>query len=333
MFRFNFKIQPDESIIVDTTNNYDESNLVDQKLDDGTNKNNNNDNNNDNNDNKNNKNIANTNVLQKPSSFTFADSRFSNTSRHELPHVAVALSPLFTVNKLLTSGDRGVAATSDVVRGEYEGGQKVWECSIDLAQYVTSLDLDFSSISVYAKRRLFCFCFCFCFCFLFRLLLFCVFDVQLCVRLELGAGHGLPGVVCLLRGAKQVRFLLFCFVLFCFFNFFNFLVCFCKVTFQDLNRDVLESVTAANVALNVDDVAPSQCCAQFVAGDWHSLLESQVDNNLRLRADLVLAAETIYALESLPSFVRLLRAALAPRGTALIAAKQFYFGVGGGCEK
>ena len=48
-------------------------------------------------------------------------------------------------------------------------------------------------------------------------------------------------------------------------------------------------------------------------------------------ADVVLAAETIYSTASYGRHVRLLRRAMRePDGVAFIAAKRYYFGVGGG---
>lgn len=129
--------------------------------------------------------------------------------------------------------------------------------------------------------------------------------------LELGCGHGLPGVACLLKQAKEV-------------------------VFQDLNRDVLRTMTLAAVALNLPvDVADTTQCAQrrrgtrFVAGDWNVLLKNL--DALSLRSfDLVLAAETIYSTESLTPFVAMLRNAMAqPHGAALVSAKLYYFGNNG----
>jgi len=57
------------------------------------------------------------------------------------------------------------------VTGIYEGGLKIWECSIDLATYIASK-----------------------------------IDVKdLCV-LELGCGAGLPGIVAGVQGAREVHF-------------------------------------------------------------------------------------------------------------------------------
>lgn len=61
---------------------------------------------------------------------------------------------------------------SDLVSGVYEGGLKIWECSLDLVDYISANALEFKDKSV----------------------------------LELGCGQGLPGVMCMLVGAKEVVF-------------------------------------------------------------------------------------------------------------------------------
>ena len=49
--------------------------------------------------------------------------------------------------------------------------------------------------------------------------------------------------------------------------------------------------------------------------------------------DLILASETIYSLEDLPKFRDAVVHFLRPEGgVALVAAKEYYFGVGGGVD-
>ena len=126
--------------------------------------------------------------------------------------------------------------------------------------------------------------------------------------LELGCGAALPAVFCLLRGAASV-------------------------TVQDYNREVVEHLTAPNLRLNVPERRLAACRA--FSGDWAALAD-------RLRAEaaaggagggayqLVLASETIYSRESWPRLLEAIDAGMASDGAALVAAKTFYFGVGGG---
>ena len=60
---------------------------------------------------------------------TLAYSMLAGLPRRELWHVKMQLMQNDDKEHLL--GD------SDVIRGSYEGGLKTWECSVDLAQYLT----------------------------------------------------------------------------------------------------------------------------------------------------------------------------------------------------
>ncbi|CAE6410605.1 unnamed protein product [Rhizoctonia solani] len=65
---------------------------------------------------------------------------------------------------------------------------------------------------------------------------------------------------------------------------------------------------------------------QFFSGPWEGFAPTTP-------YDLVLTSETIYQPTSLPSLVRLLRDATGPSGRCLVAAKMVYFGVGGGIKE
>lgn len=163
-----------------------------------------------------------------------------------------------------------VVGRTDVEPSVYEGGCKVWECSLDLARLVAAAG---------SARGL-------------RVA-------------EVGCGHGLPGVVALAGGAASVAF-------------------------QDLNDEVLRHATAPNVLANAG--ADGLARSVFVAGDWAS------DGLARLMggagaADLVLTAETCYSVASIPPLLAVLDRLLAPGGEVLVAAKRFYFGVGGGSRE
>jgi predicted nicotinamide N-methyase len=162
-----------------------------------------------------------------------------------------------------------VAAPEAAVNGSVDeaSGQQLWECAVDLVAYLARDD-----VTVKGRRVL-----------------------------ELGCGHGLPGVWCLARGEAA------------------------SVMFQDNSEQVLRTVTAQTVALNTTPEQRER--ASFVSGDWRDLAKSDA---FEAQFDLVLGAECTYSHESTSAFVAALRRALAPNGIALIATKTLYFGVGGG---
>lgn len=61
---------------------------------------------------------------------------------------------------------------------------------------------------------------------------------------------------------------------------------------------------------------------EFTSGSWRSFQPTKP-------YDLVLTSETIYRDESVPSLISLLKSCVTPNSLILVAAKVFYFGVGG----
>lgn len=101
---------------------------------------------------------------------------------------------------------------------------------------------------------------------------------------------------------------------------------------QDYNEEVLSAVTRPNVEANLARMPPGglRPRVRYFAGDWGGLGDLlAVEGGY----DLVLAAETVY--ERAPSlrFLELLKRAVAVEGVALVAAKTYYFGVGGGSRE
>uniref|UniRef100_A0A0G4FBX1 protein-histidine N-methyltransferase n=1 Tax=Chromera velia CCMP2878 TaxID=1169474 RepID=A0A0G4FBX1_9ALVE len=124
--------------------------------------------------------------------------------------------------------------------------------------------------------------------------------------LDMGCGQGVLGVWCLRHGAS--------------------------VCFQDLNQEVLETVTSANISLNleedvggIDDERVSLVCGTW--GDLPVLLES---SGLAGAFSLVVSSESLYREEDFEAVYAVLDCCLGPKGQALLASKKFYFGVGGG---
>lgn len=60
--------------------------------------------------------------------------------------------------------------------------------------------------------------------------------------IEIGCGHALPGIYCLMNGAANVDF-------------------------QDFNEEVLTHLTIPNILLNVKNIN-----SKFYSGDWESLV-------------------------------------------------------------
>ena len=165
---------------------------------------------------------------------------------------------------------------SDLVAGEYEGGLKIWECSLDLVQHVVKED-----VLLKGKRVL-----------------------------ELGCGVGLPGVVALQRGASHVLF-------------------------QDYNRGVLLRRTMPSVLLNMQKMCEvknvqnfSESCS-FCHCSWENMCEV-CGEELQGSFNVILTSETIYNRSSYPSLLKAMKYFLVREGgVVLVAAKAYYFGVGG----
>ncbi|KAL2651231.1 hypothetical protein R1flu_019359 [Riccia fluitans] len=133
--------------------------------------------------------------------------------------------------RVSTSDIFGVAKT-DLVPGKYEGGLKLWECTSDLINTLRR-EIKDGQLSFRGKRVL-----------------------------ELGCGHGLPGILACLKGASTVHF-------------------------QDFNAEVLRNLTIPNVQANLQQEqsrnklggGPLSKSGQFThdihyyAGDWGSIHE------------------------------------------------------------
>ena len=139
-------------------------------------------------------------------------------------------------------------------------GQKIWECSYDLCVMLQRLALDPS-----------------------------------CKVLELGCGHGLPGLICLTKG--------------------------CQVHFQDYSADTIEKFTKQTVMLN----APSHIgSCSFSHGEWATFTGHDL-------YDIILCCEGIYSTDHFAALKSVLLNHLRPgTGCAYFAGKKYYFGCGGG---
>ncbi|KAE8688422.1 hypothetical protein F3Y22_tig00110987pilonHSYRG00366 [Hibiscus syriacus] len=179
---------------------------------------------------------------------------------------------------------------SDLVPGIYEGGLKLWEGSLDLVKALQS-EIQNDHLSLKGKRVL-----------------------------ELGCGHGLPGIFAFLEGAAEVHF-------------------------QDFNAEVLQCLTIPNVNANLLEKSQPDTAskARFFAGDWseiHQLLphanESEIDSEHGQATgyDVILMAETIYSIFAQRNLYGLIKKCMIhPHGVVYMAGKKHYFGVGGGTRQ
>jgi hypothetical protein len=120
--------------------------------------------------------------------------------------------------------------------------------------------------------------------------------------LEIGCGHGLPGM----WGLKQG----------------------CKVDFQDYSADTLKHVTKVNVPINCSQ---EQCQrARFFSAEWSELIRWNLEQEDPLRYDVIVAAECCYDEKSFETIIDMLDQLLDVNGVAFISGKRFYFGCGGG---
>lgn len=207
----------------------------------------------------------------------------------------------------------------DVIKGVYEGGFKTWECSLDLATFLCPASSTSSSSSSSLTESV-------------------SIDWNTVSRVvEFGCGTALPALLVLTRALRERRPL--------------------TLLVQDYNLPVLQLSTLPNLflawarwrsvrdgnawemeddyrvteearVLFREDLSACGIRVECLTGSWGTDMA-----RLTGKVDLVLASETIYATHNLAAFTHLIRTCLAENGTALIAAKSVYFGVGGGVEE
>ncbi|EGG23865.1 peptidase M20 family protein [Cavenderia fasciculata] len=172
----------------------------------------------------------------------------------ELKKLSKPTTTTDTLNNVLTENK------TDLIPGVYEGGFKLWECAIDLINYIIEQSIPLQGLKV----------------------------------LEIGCGHGLPALFCRLNNSI--------------------------VTCQDYNEEVIKTLTQPNTILN--DI---QNNVTFISGDWKHV------NQLlgKEKFDLILTSDTIYSVQSFQKLHDLIVDHLTDDGLCLVAAKTFYFGVGG----
>lgn len=96
------------------------------------------------------------------------------------------------------------------------------------------------------------------------------------------------------------------------------------------NSSILSTLTIENVVLNFQESRSEtlERC-KFYAGDWSKFVEGTKNDD---QYDLILTSETIYNAENYRKLLDIFKMKLKGDGMALVAAKTYYFGVGGGCR-
>lgn len=97
------------------------------------------------------------------------------------------------------------------------------------------------------------------------------------------------------------------------------------------NKDVLETITIPNVLLNLADskeeIQSNLGRVSFYSGDWSKYAELTKGDE---KFDIILTSETIYNPNNYTKLVDVFKRKLKKDGQVLLAAKIYYFGVGGG---
>lgn len=258
------------------------------------------------------------------------DARFQIISESE-PHRDPAKASTFEF----------IEAPSDLVPGVYEGGLKTWECSLDLVNYLDGLEDGFTERDIHGK----------------------------CV-LEIGCGTAVPSLYLLQRlfssavfpnGETQLHLQDYNASVLQFISFPNVLLTwymsasaapFRESQHKNLQmpqaNSVLDSSTPAEIPITpelksafLSSLHERKISLRFFSGSWESF-------DVSTKYDIVLTSETIYRTDSLPSLIKLLRAACGSEEQSikvpssnsgpssylcLVAAKVIYFGVGGGVSE
>ncbi|GJJ12656.1 hypothetical protein Clacol_006900 [Clathrus columnatus] len=219
-----------------------------------------------------------------------------------------------------------IDAPSDLMPGVYEGGLKTWECSLDLAGYLASLDLDRSVIG----------------------------NDELSI-LEIGCGTAIPSLYCLKYlfskppSAQTSRTIIhlqdYNAVVLKLMTLPNVILSWYMSPASEAYRKTLPEDQDSELAMEFtlefteDLIAAFQNSLtdyhiefRFISGSWEDTNTWITEN--RIKFDLILSSETVYQISSLPHLITLLHNSVSnvPPPLCLIAAKVVYFGVGGGVE-
>jgi hypothetical protein len=179
-----------------------------------------------------------------------------------------------------------------LVSGEYEGGGALWECALDASTWIQRERERVELGTAEASPHL----------ALARTAL-----ETGSTLLELGAGMGVPTLSVLLNNETRRLVLL-----------------------ADYNEEVLRDVTAPTVARNRANWRAAHD-VRYLAGDWSGIPDLLQTSEVPAPS-LIIATDCLYSEETCASLARVLATLMVdtPGAVALVAAKQYYFGVGGG---
>lgn len=233
---------------------------------------------------------------------------------------------------------------TDIIAGKYEGGLKVWECSIDLCNFLSECIHHIHTCNNNNNKKN-------------DVIVKAIHNVlyQGGSIVELGCGHALPGCLILkeimnviqrVNRSNSTKID----------NQNNDELLLPLVLFTDYNSFVLRDVTLPNIILNClngnnineDNEAQIkllESITQLIAGDWMELsthLQQQHSSSFtpasslqsnKTRFDLILASETTYTLSASKDTACWLYHHLKhDTGIGLVSMKRYYFGVGGSTE-
>ena len=179
----------------------------------------------------------------------------------------ISLNYIHFNNSLIKSTN--VPENTDLISGKYEGGIKIWECDQDLLEFLPSIYND-----SWKNKNI----------------------------LDMGCGHGLPGIYLLLKGINEI-------------------------CFQDFNKEVLDNITKNyinqlknNFGLNFEKNV------NYVDGDWGAFHYDK-------KFDVIISGDTLYNNLNYEKIYNLIKNNLNKDGEAYFASKRFYCGVGGGSSE
>nr|XP_022908561.1 histidine protein methyltransferase 1 homolog [Onthophagus taurus] len=125
--------------------------------------------------------------------------------------------------------------------------------------------------------------------------------------LDLGCGMGIIGILTLLHGAS--------------------------VDFQDYNSDVINYITTLNMYLNTELSKEMREKCRFFSGDWSYFCENLSNDPNNVKYDCIFTSETIYNTDNYVKLINVFNRCLKNDGVIYLAAKSYYFGVGGGLKQ